>query len=194
MQTEGNYELVPLDQIKPPTFGTNPRTDFTGPGFDELVNSIRQKGVIQPIVLRKNEKTETLELVCGERRVRASKIVAKENGGKSTPIPAIVRKLTEKEAWDIMVIENIQRESLSPIEEARAFAEFLNRDVGKKDAAKELSERTGLNYGFINRRAKLMELPQVVLDKWNEGKLALGHLEQFLRLIENKEDLNGKWF
>lgn len=145
-----SYQDVELSRIKANPM--NPRKHFGGPKDDELVASIRSKGVLQPIVIR--PKGKDFELVAGERRWRAASAVAKENGGLAgTTIPAMVRELTDDEAFDVMTIENLQREDLSEREEAEGFKAYLDRKG--EDALPDLSSRTGIDPRYIRRRGRL---------------------------------------
>lgn len=180
-----SYERIQLNQLKPNPH--NPRQNFSGKKFDELVASIRIKGVIEPILVRpvKNKKTP-YEIVAGERRFRASCEVADGALDKAT-IPALVRKLTDDEAYDIMTIENLQREDLTEIEEARSFKLYAERHG--EQAVAELSQRCGIHPGYIRRRLQVLTLPEKVLAAWEKGDLRYGHCEQFLRLKDHKQVL-----
>lgn len=156
----------------------NPRTRFTGQKFDELVESIRKKGVLQPILVRPNGKiiagNSSYEIVAGERRFLAS-----QKAGKET-IPAIVRKLSDEEAFDAMTIENLQREDLTEYEEAMCFKEVV--DVKGDAGIHAISERTGIDERYIRRRLRILTLPKEILDAWDKGKILYGHCEQLMRL------------
>jgi ParB/RepB/Spo0J family partition protein len=184
MQKQNDYVEVKLSEIKIGRMN-NPRENFTGEKFDQFIESIQQHGVLQPILLRKLESGDLI-LVAGERRVRASTEIAMANGGiKDATIPAIVKELTDDEAFDAMMAENLHRENLTDLEEAKAFQRVLK----KKGAAgiTQLAERNCLSEGYIRKRIRILELPKDVLDKWNKGKYTFAHLEQFIR-IENPEE------
>ncbi|MBN2061695.1 MAG: ParB/RepB/Spo0J family partition protein [Deltaproteobacteria bacterium] len=172
-----NYQEIELTRITPNPH--NPRERFEGVKFDELVKSIKEKGVIQPIVVRPTG--ECFELVAGERRFTALKKVSESNGGiENHKIPAIVRELTDDEAFDLMTIENLQREDLTELEEARSFKAYLDRK-GEESIA-DLSERTGIKQQYIRRRVSVLSLPDKILKSWSSGKVTYGHLEQLCRL------------
>lgn len=180
-------ESIALTQIRPNPL--NPRKRFSGPKFDDLVNSIAAKGVLEPVLVRpvKSKKTP-FELIFGERRFRASAVAAKNNGGQAgATIPAMIRDIDDAEAFDLMTDENLVREDLTPLEEARAFATYL--DKKGPDAVVELSERTGLHPRYIRRRAAVLELPAAALKFWDQGKILYGHLEQLIRVKDNKPAL-----
>lgn len=172
---------IPLDRIA--LNPLNPRkVDYkNNDAFKELVASIREKGVLQPIIVRERINLSTgepYEIVAGERRWMAS-IIA-ETGS----IPAIVRDVDDREAFELMTIENLQRENLDPLEEARAFEKYSSAGGDIED----LAQKIGSDPRYIRRRVRILTLPQEVLDGWKEGKVSIGHLEQFMRL-SRKEDI-----
>ena len=188
------YMNMALTQLCPNPW--NPRQRFSGDRFDQLVESIREKGVLEPILVRPFPDGEKLvaektwpnegrlvshEIVAGERRFRAMYRVASENGGpENGKIPVIVKELSDDEAFEIMTIENIQRDDLTELEEARNFQMYLDRKGA--DAAEELASRTGIQPTYIRRRVRVLSLPKTVLTKWDNGHLKYGHLEQLCRL------------
>lgn len=179
------FGRVDLERI---TFNPcNPRGKkaYMGPEFEELVASIREKGVVQPILLRPHNGG--YELVCGERRFRAMCKISKENGADpaANQIPAMIRKLTDDEAFEIMTIENHQRKDLSELEEARSFEAWLDRKG--KESLPDLAERTGIHPRYIRRRVAVLGLPKQILKAWEKGDLKYGHLEQLCRLQDIKK-------
>jgi len=169
----------------------NPRTDFGGPEYEDFKNSIKEKGVLQAVLVR--PKGKGYELVAGERRYRAVCDLAEENGGVyAGTIPAVVREMDDNEAFEIMFIENIHRKNLGPLEEAEGFKEYLERKGNGK--VKELSEKTGINQRYIRRRVAVLKLPKKILKQWNRGNLRHGHLEQLLKVGDKKERAElAKW-
>jgi ParB/RepB/Spo0J family partition protein len=145
----------------------------------ELKESIKEKGVIEPIIIRpvKGKKT-AYEIVAGERRHRA----AREAGLKM--IPAIIRPLSDGEAFDFMIIENLQREDLTEREEAESFKAYLAKH--SEAGAVLLGERTGIRPQYIRRRVAVLDLPAKILEAWDKGRLAYGMLEQLLRIREKE--------
>lgn len=201
-QAKEEFRHIPLTLICPNPW--NPRQRFCGPKFDELIASIDAKGVLEPILVRpladpvlvdrkdwpNHGRVVEFEIVAGERRFRASHQVASRNGGpEAAAIPAIVRPLSDDEAFDIMTVENIQREDLTELEEARNFQMYLDRKG--PDAIDELSARTGIHPTYIRRRVRVLALPKKVLEAWDKGKLRYGHLEQLCR-IKGKAEIN-RW-
>lgn len=176
-----SYEEIELNLIK--SNPSNPRGQFTGPKFDELIASIRTKGVLEPILVRPTK--DRFEVVAGERRFRALHRVAEESK-EPVKIPAIVRKLSDEEAFEIMLIENLQREDLTPLEEARSFELYIKK---RGDAGIiTLEEKTGIRATYIRRRIAALQLPQRALDAWSSGQLTFGHLEELIRL-KDKQDM-----
>jgi len=164
---------IPLAQVA--SNPLNPRKEFKGPKFDELVASIRQKGVIEPIIVRPMKQYPfPYQIVAGERRFRAAGIV------KLEAIPALVRELTDDEAYDFMLIENLQREDLTDLEEAESFKAYADRHG--EDAVRDIAEKTGIDRRYIQSRISVLSLPAKVLEAWKKGELKYGHLEQLLRV------------
>lgn len=184
---EQQFKEIALSKIIPSPW--NPRKTFKGADFDELVESIRQQGVIQPVLVRPIKgKGIPYELVFGERRLKASIEVSKDNGGPAkNTIPALIRELDDDQAFELTTIENLQREDLNELEEARGFQMFVKRKG--EDALQELADRTGKNIQYIRRRLAVLSLPKKVLKSWEKGELRYGHLQQLRRLNDKKEIL-----
>lgn len=177
--TDQNFQNIDLGKITPGAH--NPRKNFKGTDFDNLVESIRQKGVLEPILVRPLNGGGTFQIVAGERRFRAS-----QKAGKET-IPAMVREMSDEEAFDVMTIENLHREDLNEVEEAECFKYYL--DTKGPDAASDLSQRTGIDERHIRRRVRLLTLPKQVIDAWRDGKILYGHCEQLMRLSRKEQIL-----
>jgi len=179
-----HYEEIILADIGPNPL--NPRKNFSGPKFEEMMASIKKVGVIEPILIRPVKGKIPYEIIAGERRWRASCEIAGGNGGlKTNTIPAIVRDINDDEAFDLMTIENLQREDLTELEEAQSFKLYL--DKHGKESVSQLSERTGIKPSYINRRVAVLGLPAEVLTLWEKGKIKYGHCEQLIRLPDKKE-------
>lgn len=184
------FKDVVLTEMQPNP--NNPRKNYSGPKFDELVASINQVGVIEPILIRPITSEKQLrgtgvlyEIVAGERRWRASKLIASKNGGpEHATIPSIIQEMTGDEAFDLMTIENLQREDLTELEEAQSFKIYL--DKKGKDALPELAERTGIKPQYIRRRIAVLSLPDKVIKAWEDGKIKYGHCEQLVRVKDKK--------
>jgi ParB family transcriptional regulator, chromosome partitioning protein len=160
---------IPVDSIRPNQY--QPRREFSESAIEELANSIKEKGVLTPILVRR--AVRGYELIAGERRLRA---VTKL--GLNT-IPALVKEVTEEEALELALIENIQREDLNPIEEAQAYQILIERFGLKHD---ELAQRVGKDRSTITNLLRLLELPDTVQDDVSRGTLTMGHARTLLGL------------
>lgn len=162
-----------LDDILPNRF--QPRITFGEEAINELAESIKEHGVIQPIVVRKiNDK---YEIIAGERRYKASGMAGK------TTIPAIVTDLNDKESAEIALIENVQREDLTPIEEAVSYKKIL--DMGYL-TQEDLSSKLGKKQSTISNKLRLLNLDEEVQEALLEKKISERHARSLLRL-ESKE-------
>lgn len=154
-----------------------PRHTFNEEKLNELALSIKEHGVVQPIIVRTTHGGK-YELVAGERRWRACKIVGIEK------VPAIVKTLTEKETSEISLIENIQREDLNPIEEASAY-KTLMEEYGLTQ--EELSKRIGKSRPFIANTVRLLTLPEQTKNMLTQGVITAGHARALLALSKTKD-------
>lgn len=164
--SEGSSPLrmIPLASIRP--LPGNPRKYFNEAALDELAASIAARGVIQPIVVRPHPEGNGYQLVAGERRWRAAQ------KARLHEIPALVRNLTEREVMALALIENLQREDLNPVEEARAYHR-LAEDEGMIQA--EIAKMVEKSRSHVANMMRLMALPDPVLDLIEQGKLSQGH-------------------
>lgn len=182
-----NFQEISLSKIS--TNPNNPRKNFMGPAFDELVASIREKGVIEPIIVRpiSNGKadvhSDTYEVVAGERRFRAAGVFA---DGQHYEIPAVIRELSDEDAFDFMIIENLHREDLTGFEEAQSFKQYFEKKG--KGSIPELATRIGKSPGYIRRKIAVLSLPRDIVKAWEQEEISFSHLEQ-LRRLKSKEDL-----
>ena len=144
---ERNITLVSLANIQPSSF--NPRKYFSEPALYELAESIKQQGVLQPITVRPIADTDRYEIIFGERRYRASVIAEMEQ------IPVIVSELTDDAAEDAAITENLQREDVTPIEEANAYQRMI--ETGRH-TVETLAVRFGKNENYIRTRLKFTAL------------------------------------
>ena len=168
-----NIQEVEISKCRPNPY--QPRKSFQAESIEELKDSIKEYGVIQPIIVRKSLKG--YEIVVGERRYRA----AKEAGLKT--IPAIIRELTDERMMEIALLENLQRENLTPIEEAQAYANL----VEKLDITQHvLSERLGKSRSHIANMIRLLSLPEEVIAYINNGELSMGHGRALLGLKDRE--------
>ncbi len=160
-------QLVSLDQIVPSPW--QPRTEFRDEHIQELADSIQQKGIMQPLIVRK--VGEKLELIAGERRWRAAQRV----GLKEAPI--IVRTASDQDVLELALIENIQRENLNPIEEARAFSR-LAKDFNLKQ--EDIAQKVGKSRAAVANAMRLLELPAQVQTWLVQERLSVGHAKVLL--------------
>lgn len=170
---EESVQNIELKLIEPNPF--QPRKNFDKAAIDELSDSIKIHGVLQPIILRNAKKG--YQIVVGERRFRASK----EAGLKE--IPAVVRDMTDAEMMELSVIENLQREDLSPMEEAESY-QFLMSNLELTQS--KLAERVGKSRPYIANFVRLLTLPEVVQDYLRDGSLSAGHGRALLGLKTKK--------
>ncbi len=165
---------VPLDQIVPSPL--QPRKEFVAAQLGELMESIREHGVIQPLIVR--PVNGRLELIAGERRFRASR----ELGLKEVPV--ITRDASDKDVLEMALIENLQREGLNPIEEARAY-ERLAKDFSMRQ--EDIAQRVGRNRATVANSMRLLDLPADVQDRLAKGALTTGHAKVLLSLKQAKQ-------
>lgn len=155
-----------------------PRKSFDEQALNELAESIKEHGLVQPIIVKKSIKG--YEIVAGERRTKASKIAGK------TTIPAIIRDFNDTQMMEIALIENIQRENLNPIEEANAYEKILTTENITQE---ELAKKFGKSRSYITNILGILRLPENIKNYVIEGKLSLGHARTLSKL-ENPEQIN----
>ena len=165
---------VSLDDIIPNRF--QPRLSFDEDALNELAKSIRQHGIIQPLVLRK--VGTKYEIIAGERRYKASYIAG------LTKVPAIIIDLNDNESAEVAIVENIQRKNLSPIEEAKSYKKLLDRGYLTQD---ELASRMGKTQGAISNKLRLLNLSTDVQDALLNNKISERHARSLLK-IENEDE------
>lgn len=179
-------ERIVVKQIPLAQIGTNPdqpRKTFTPDELNELATSIKEKGVLQPILLRTvQNKPYMYEIVAGERRFRASKIAGLNE------IPALVKSMDNNNAMEIALIENVQRENLTPIEEADAYKNLMECcDYELPDVAKLI----GKSESYIRNMLRLTSLPESVQILVNEGRISASHART-IAVAQNPEELAHK--
>lgn len=166
---EDHIEKVDLQKLVVNPF--QPRKTFDNEAIEELAQSIKEHGIIQPIVVRK--KGKKYEIVVGERRFRAAKLA---NLGE---IPAIIRDLTENQMMELAILENLQREDLTPIEEAEAYQSLIEK---LNFTQEELAKRLGKSRPYITNHLRLLQLPDEVIQLISNGELSMGHGRTLLGL------------
>lgn len=168
----GGVVRLPLELVRPNP--NQPRRRFREEALRELVESIREKGLLQPLLVR--PKGEGYELVAGERRYRA----ALEAGLKEVPV--LIRDLTDREALEIALVENLQREDLSPVEEALGYQRLLEMGLTQE----EVSRRVGKARSTVANALRLLQLPEEALRALEEGRITPGHARALLMLPEEE--------
>lgn len=156
---------LPVEKIRPNP--DQPRRTFNREALDELAASIREKGIIQPIIVReKPEGSGTYEIVAGERRWRAAQIAQLHD------VPVLVRELDDTEVIELAIIENIQRADLNPVEEAQGYRQLMDRFGHTQE---KLAEAMGKSRSHIANLIRLLSLPEEVLGYLRDGRLSAGH-------------------
>lgn len=172
-------DLIPITEIAPNP--DQPRKSFSPEGIEELAESIREKGILQPIIVKRREVKGSVpdaglpyELVCGERRLKAALLSGLEK------IPAVVKEVARNDLLEWALIENIQREDLNPLEEAQAFERLV---VERGLSQEEVAKRVGKNRTTVTNAIRLLRLPEEVLGHVREGILSAGHARALLGLF-----------
>ncbi|MBA3908623.1 MAG: chromosome partitioning protein ParB [Rhodobacter sp.] len=156
--------MLPVDKLEPNP--QQPRLDFKRDELDSLADSIRQKGVIQPLIVRRKPGRDVYEIVAGERRWRAAQLAQLHE------VPVVVRELSDTEVLEIAIIENIQREDLNAIEEALGFRQLMTRFGHTQE---RLAEALSRSRSHVANLLRLLTLPSEVQDMVREGALSAGH-------------------
>ena len=165
---------INIGEIRPNPY--QPRMEFSEEKLDELAASIKENGLIQPIIVRKSQLIG-YELLAGERRLRASKRAGLVN------IPAIVKELTDQEMRYQAIIENLQREDLNPIEEAKSYQELVERGLKHE----EIAQIMGKSRPYISNCIRLLQLSNPLLDALKQGELSQGHARLLVKLAEKEQ-------
>jgi ParB family chromosome partitioning protein len=163
LPAHGEQRLVLIAELKPS--GLNPRREFAEAELKELTDSIRAKGLVQPIVVRPDRQRGGFEIVAGERRWRAA-----QRAGVHT-VPVIVRDLADVEVLELALIENVQRADLNPMEEAAGYNELIEKHAYTQE---KLSEVVGKSRSHVGNTLRLLKLPAGVQALVREGKLHAG--------------------
>lgn len=179
------YFSCPLEELKP--HSNQPRKNFDNKKMTELVASVKEKGVIQPLVVR--QMGDHYQIIAGERRWRAAQKAGLER------VPVVIQDVTEDHALEIALIENIQREDLNPLEEAEAYRYLIDTfDLSQESVA----QRVGKDRTTVTNALRLLRLPAAVKQLMIDGQLTMGHartllaLEQFDDIIEASDEVVRK--
>ena len=160
----GGQKRLPLDFII--ANRANPRRDFDTDQLDELTNSIREKGVMQPLLVRPSEDPNIFEIIAGERRWRAAQRAGLHD------VPVIIREVDDKEALELAIIENVQRVDLNPLEEAQGYEQLIEQFSYTQQ---DLAQVIGKSRSHVANTLRLLKLPKDVRELVSGGQLTAGH-------------------
>ena len=169
--SESDIVSIPLDEIRSNPY--QPRTYFDPAALEELAESIKIHGVVEPIIVKKS--IHGYELVAGERRCKASKLAGKDT------IPAIIKDFTDQEMMDIAIVENIQREDLSAIELAEGFQKYIDSTNMTQE---EVAVKFGKSRSYITNLLGLLSLPKTVRDQINTKEISPSHARVLSKLSD----------
>jgi ParB family chromosome partitioning protein len=164
---------VALSRVQPCPF--QPRKDFSPETLRELADSIKEQGIVQPLIVR--ERNGHLELIAGERRWRAAQLLGLKN------VPVILRKAEDRAVLELALIENLQREDLNPIEEAQGYAQLIERFQLTQE---EVAIKVGKSRAVVANALRLLKLAPSIQDHIRQGELSVGHAKVILGLAGEK--------
>ena len=168
---------ISIEDIVPNRF--QPRLTFDTEALNELASSIKEHGIIQPLVVRRlNDK---FEIIAGERRYKAATLVGMKK------VPCVVMELSDNESAEVAVIENIQRKEMTPLEEAKSFKKILDKGYLTQD---ELAKRMGKSQSSIANKLRLLNLDEVVQDAILDNKISERHARSLLKIEDKQEQRN----
>ena len=160
---------VSLERIRPGA--SQPRKEFAPEALRELADSIKEQGIIQPLVVR--QRDNQFELIAGERRWRAAQLLGLKE------IPVLVREADDRSVLELALIENLQRENLNPLEEASGYAELIEKfRLGQE----EVAGKVGKSRAVVANALRLLKLPSTVQNYLRDGRLSVGHAKVILGL------------
>lgn len=172
VKPETRIVLLNPEKIRPNRY--QPRTQFSAGSLQELVASVQEKGLVQPIVVRQTQAGD-YELIAGERRLRAVKALALKE------IPAVIKNVSDLELLELSIIENIQRDELNPLEEANAYEALIKKFGFTQD---KISKTVGKNRTTVANMLRLLSLPKQVKAAVSSGALSFGHARAILSLTD----------
>lgn len=164
---------ISLQELRPNPY--QPRKQFDDQSLQELAESIRQHGIVQPLIVRKS--SHGYEIIAGERRYRAAKLANRET------IPVIVRKCSDDQMMEIALIENLQREDLNPIEIAKAYQKLMDHFSFTQE---ELARRVGKSRPYVANFLRILQLPMEIQEEVSRGTISMGHARTLLA-VENPD-------
>jgi ParB family chromosome partitioning protein len=172
--TGERVQRVPLDRIRPCPL--QPRKDFPAESLRELADSIREQGIVQPLVVR--ERAGYFELIAGERRWRAAQLL------QLPEVPIIIREADDRAALELALIENLQRENLNAIEEAHGYAQLAEQFQLTQE---EIAAKVGKGRVAVANAMRLLKLPAILQNFVRDGRLSVGHAKVILGLLNEKD-------
>jgi len=172
-ETDKNYFSCPIDFIQPNPY--QPRSEFSEEELAGLSQSIREKGVLQPLVVRRAAENR-YELIAGERRLRAAKLAELEK------VPVIVKDIAISDRLELALIENIQRQNLNPLEEARAYARLMEEFGLTQDI---VARRVGKSRSAIANSVRILNLPEMMQESLARGEISAGHARVLLGIDDS---------
>ncbi len=173
------YFLCPIEELRP--HDQQPRKSFDDSKMEELTASVREKGIIQPLVVRRMD--DHYQIIAGERRWRAAQKTALRE------VPVVIQDVTDDLAYEMAIIENIQREDLNPIEEAAAYSQLIERyNLTQEEAGK----RVGKDRSSVANSLRLLRLPSGVQAHVVSGVLTMGHARALLALDDEQDILEAR--
>jgi ParB family chromosome partitioning protein len=169
VEARERVQRVPLERVHPCPF--QPRKEFTREALQELADSIREQGIIQPLLVR--PKAGQFELIAGERRWRAAQLLALKE------VPVIIRDADDREVLELALIENLQRENLNPLEEAHGYSELIEKFQLRQE---DVALKVGKSRALVANALRLLKLPLDVQGYLRDGRLSVGHAKVILGL------------
>jgi ParB family chromosome partitioning protein len=167
-------QRVPLNKIRPSAL--QPRKEFSEESLRELADSIREQGIVQPLIVR--ERDGYFELIAGERRWRAAQLL------NLPEVPIITREADDRSVLELALIENLQRENLNPLEEAHGYAQLAEQFHLTQE---EISTKVGKSRAVVANAMRLLKLPAPVQDFLREGRISVGHAKVILGITDEKD-------
>jgi len=174
VDTREHVERVPLNRIRAGSL--QPRKDFAPEALRELADSIREQGIVQPLIVR--DRNDHLELIAGERRWRAAQLLG------LTEVPVIVRQADDRAVLELALIENLQRENLNALEEAHGYAQLINQFQLTQE---EVAVKVGKSRAVVANSLRLLKLSPAIQIYLRNGRLSVGHAKVILGLAGEQE-------
>ncbi len=171
-----DFFFCDIDLIRPNRF--QPRLNFPEEDLQELTDSIKAQGILQPLLVRKDD--DGYELIAGERRLRAAKRI------RLTQVPVVIKRVNDNQMLEMAIVENIQRENLNPIEEAEAYHRLITQLNLTQDQA---SARVGKSRSAVANFLRLRQLPEQIKDSITDGSLSMGHARAILGAAASSQQL-----